>query len=341
MEFSKWCGGGSGYCPFLSGVDRRRDEPERYFSLDYSDRNLLEAPITAALNAVNVSFVSRSDQDHLSSDAGRILYDLVRIVCNPNDYIAHRSLLGMLPGVGLGTCKSIKQKVVAHNLNYRNLFYQPLPNGVFSPRESAVIKRLADVCAQLAEWTADETLADRAAELIQLASTFGDPIQAAIADTFADLPNTLAIKEFKELLVSSSDEVKTSLLTEAYQRLGEEPPEEEEPISKVRIMTMHGAKGLSARAVFIPGLEEEVFPGHRRRPYPGLIEEAARLLYVSITRARAACFMSFARRRVVHGHLIQHAPSRFNRFTGGAFVQQVDGLTHALAARIVADCALM
>ena len=96
----------------------------------------------------------------------------------------------------MGTCKSIKQKVVAHNLNYRNLFYQPLPNGVFSARESAVIKRLADVCAQLAEWTADETLADRVAELIGLASTFGDQIQAAIADTFADLPNTLAIKEF-------------------------------------------------------------------------------------------------------------------------------------------------
>lgn len=155
------------------------------------------------------------------------------------------------------------------------------------------------------------------------------------------MTNALTIGEFKELFVSSSDEVKASLVTDAYQRMGREPPPEEEPVSKVRIMTMHGAKGLSARVVFIPGLEEEVFPGRRRRPYAGLVEEAARLLFVSITRARAACFMSFARRRVVHGHLIQHAPSRFNRFTGGAFAQQIDGLTPALAARIVADCALM
>jgi superfamily I DNA/RNA helicase len=102
-----------------------------------------------------------------------------------------------------------------------------------------------------------------------------------------------------------------------------------------------GGQGLSARVVFIPGLEEEVFPGPRRRPYPGLVEEAARLLYVSITRARAACIMSFARRRVVHGKLTQHAPSRFNRFTGGAFAQQTDGLTPSLAARIVANSALM
>ena len=155
------------------------------------------------------------------------------------------------------------------------------------------------------------------------------------------MPNALTLAELRELFVTTSDEVSASLLTEAYQRMGLEPPEAQDPISKVRMMTMHGAKGLSARAVFIPGLEEEVFPGPRRRPYPGLIEEAARLLYVSITRARAACILSFARRRLVHGQLTQHAPSRFNRSTGGAFNQQVDGLTPAMAARIVADCALL
>ncbi|MGH8101856.1 MAG: 3'-5' exonuclease [Chthoniobacterales bacterium] len=101
------------------------------------------------------------------------------------------------------------------------------------------------------------------------------------------------------------------------------------------------AKGLNARFVFIPGLEEQVFPGPRRRPYPGLIEEAARLLYVSITRARVGCVMSFARRRVVHGRSIAHHPSRFNQATGGAFIQQLNGLAPSMAARIVADCGLL
>jgi DNA helicase-2/ATP-dependent DNA helicase PcrA len=266
-----------------------------------SDRNILEAPIIAALTGANVPFGSRSEE--ISSDEGRVLYDLIRIGINPEDYIAHRSLLGLLPGVGLGTCTSIKEKVLANNLNYRNVFYGRLPNGVVSPRESAAIKRLADVCAQVAGWTEDDTLAVRGAELAQVSRTFGDATQAVIAKKLASLPETLTIGEFRELLVSSSDEVKVDLLTDAYQRLGVAPPPEAEPTSKVRIMTMHGAKGLSARAVFIPGLEEEVFPGHRRRPYPGLVEEAARLLYVSITRARAACVMSFARRRVVHGRL--------------------------------------
>jgi superfamily I DNA/RNA helicase len=306
-----------------------------------SDRNLLQGPITTALGAANIPFESGSEQDHLSSDEGRILFDLIRIICNRQDYVAHRSLLGLLPGVGLGTCISIKQKVVSNNLNYLNLFYRALPNAVFSPREMTAIRRLAEVCAHFAGWTTDDTLAARSADLVQVAGAFGSPIQAAIGNVFAALPNALTIGEFRELFVSSSDEVKTSLLTEAYQRMGVEPPAVGEFIKKVRLMTMHGAKGLSARAVFIPGLEEEVFPGPRRRPYPGLVEEAARLLFVSITRARVACIMSFARRRVVHGSLTQHTASRFNQFTGGSFAQQIVGINPALAARIIADCVLL
>lgn len=283
----------------------------------------------------------RCEQDHLSTTEGRVLYDLVRIICNPDDYIAHRSLLGLLPGIGVATCTAIKDKIVLNNLNFRELFYQALPSGVFSNRDATAVRRLADVCQQIRGWDRDHTLADIAAALAQLANVFGAHTQRAIEAMFASLPSALTIGELRELLVTNSDEVSASILTEAYQRMGIEPPEAKDRSSKVRVMTMHGAKGLSARAVFIPGLEEEVFPGPRRRPYPGLIEEAARLLYVSITRARAACIMSFARRRVVHGRSTQHTPSRFARSTGGAFSQQINGLTRTLAARIVADCTLL
>jgi ATP-dependent DNA helicase UvrD/PcrA len=306
-----------------------------------SDRNVLEGSLSAALHALKIPFESRSEWDHISTDGGRILYDLVRIICNPEDYMAHRSLLGLLRGVGLGTCIRVKDKVVANNLNYRNLFYQPLPNGVFSNRETSAIQRVADICGQIVGWSGDDTLGDRAAELVQIAGVFGVSIQEEIGSAFANLPQTLTLAEFRELLVTTSDEVRASLLTDAYQRMGMEPPAADEPISKVRLMTMHGAKGLSARVVFIPGLEEQVFPGPRRRPYPGLIEEAARLLYVSITRASAACILSFARRRLVHGRFEQHVPSRFNRSTGGFFSQQLDDLTPSMAARILADCRLL
>ena len=94
---------------------------------------------------------------------------------------------------------------------------------------------------------------------------------------------------------------------------------------RVRIMTMHGAKGLSGTIVFIPGLEDTILPGTKRVPYPGLVLEAARLLYVSITRARAACIMSNAYRRFFNGRNVAQAPSRFTASLGGTFQQRACG----------------
>src|SRR5207244_5251970 len=94
-------------------------------------------------------------------------------------------------------------------------------------------------------------------------------------------------------------------------------------------MTMHGAKGLSGTIVFIPGLEDTVLPGTKRVPYPGLVLEAARLLYVSITRTRAACIMSNAYRRFFNGRNVTQAPSRFTANLGGAFQQRASGLQRA------------
>jgi DNA helicase II / ATP-dependent DNA helicase PcrA len=95
------------------------------------------------------------------------------------------------------------------------------------------------------------------------------------------------------------------------------------------------AKGLSAaRVVFIPGLEHGVIPNQRQLPFHAQLLEAARLLYVSITRARAACVLSFARRRFMFGQTQAQAPSVFAQQTGGAFVDGDEGLTPAQTAHI-------
>ena len=98
---------------------------------------------------------------------------------------------------------------------------------------------------------------------------------------------------------------------------------------------MHGAKGLSASVVFIPGLMEEILPGERRRPYPGLVLESARMLYVSVTRTRAASILSYARTRVVYGQFSQQAPSRFTPYLAGIFENRANGLTMPEVDRIL------
>jgi DNA helicase-2/ATP-dependent DNA helicase PcrA len=110
---------------------------------------------------------------------------------------------------------------------------------------------------------------------------------------------------------------------------------------RVRVLTMHGAKGLSAKVVFVPGLEEQILPGPWRQPYPGLVLEAARLLYVSVTRARAACVISFARTRIVNGQFSQQAPSRFCAQLGGGFGARAGGLSAAEVHAFAQECATL
>jgi DNA helicase-2/ATP-dependent DNA helicase PcrA len=76
------------------------------------------------------------------------------------------------------------------------------------------------------------------------------------------------------------------------------------------LMTLHNAKGLEYDAVFMIGCEEGVFP-HMRSIEEGNLEEERRLCYVGVTRARQRLYMTYARRRSLHGGRGYNLPSRF------------------------------
>ncbi|PLX46272.1 MAG: ATP-dependent DNA helicase PcrA, partial [Deltaproteobacteria bacterium] len=80
----------------------------------------------------------------------------------------------------------------------------------------------------------------------------------------------------------------------------------------VTLLTIHGAKGLEFPAVFIAGLEEEVFPHFLSADTPEGVEEERRLFYVAITRAKERLFISRAKtRRIFGAQSTVRAPSRF------------------------------
>ena len=79
----------------------------------------------------------------------------------------------------------------------------------------------------------------------------------------------------------------------------------------VTLMSVHSAKGLEFKSVFVVGLEENLFPSFMSLDSPEQVAEERRLFYVAITRAEEQLTLSFANSRYQHGSVRYNAPSRF------------------------------
>ena len=112
--------------------------------------------------------------------------------------------------------------------------------------------------------------------------------------------------------------------------------DEEDTNNKVALMTVHSAKGLEFRYVFVAGMEENLFPSQSMLLNQKDIEEERRLFYVAVTRARQAVELSYAGTRMRNGRHESNSPSRFLREIDSRYLDRPlededfdnDGLRH-------------
>lgn len=86
---------------------------------------------------------------------------------------------------------------------------------------------------------------------------------------------------------------------------------DDDDLPKVTLMTVHAAKGLEFKHVYIVGVEEDLFPSSMSQDSLAQVEEERRLLYVAITRARKTCTLTYAGSRFRNGQTMMTSPSRF------------------------------
>ncbi len=89
------------------------------------------------------------------------------------------------------------------------------------------------------------------------------------------------------------------------------PNRSQQHADSVQLMTLHAAKGLEFKIVFLVGLEEELFPHRASMHDPSQLEEERRLCYVGITRAKERLFLSHSETRRLYGQETYQRPSRF------------------------------
>lgn len=125
------------------------------------------------------------------------------------------------------------------------------------------------------------------------------------------------LNAIQEFTISAREEGRSGQLGDYMQDvalLTDQDNEKEEDRNKVTMMTVHSAKGLEFKNVFVVGLEENLFPSNQsgaRFIAKEALEEERRLFYVAITRAEKQVFLSFAGQRYKWGKLEFCRPSSF------------------------------
>ena len=118
-----------------------------------------------------------------------------------------------------------------------------------------------------------------------------------------------AIKEYVED-PEKEDKSLGAFLQEVSLITGQDENKDNDP-DKVTLMTIHMAKGLEFKNVYIVGMEEDLFPSQMMLSSRSELEEERRLFYVAITRAQKKLFLSYALTRYRFGRLKNCEPSRF------------------------------
>ena len=253
----------------------------------------------------------------------------IRLVINPRDDEAFKRIVNYpARGIGDTTVQRIAALAAERGVSMWEAVDALVAEPVTDPVQRTIARKVADFVAMIRALSLarnDKGLYDFGLEIasrsgiIAAYRTENTPEAASALDNIEELLNSM--QEFKERV-------------DAEIRGGERPEEEEATIeewlqnmmlmtdmdqddpdskNKVTLMTVHSAKGLEYKYVYIVGLEENLFPSQRAVESPDGIEEERRLFYVALTRAKVSATISYAEMRFKWGNMEFSRPSCFLR----------------------------
>ena len=146
---------------------------------------------------------------------------------------------------------------------------------------------------------------DNIEELLNSMQLFNEQCEAEIRAGEREEENRPTVEEWLQSLM---------LLTDMDEK-------EEGENDKVTLMTVHSAKGLEDKYVYIVGCEENLFPSQRAMETPDGLEEERRLFYVALTRAKSEAMLSCCEMRFKWGNMEFSSPSRFLKEIDSQYVE--------------------
>ena len=243
-----------------------------------------------------------------------------RLVVNPNDEEAFKRIINYpARGIGDTTVGKIISAATNHGVSLWAAVCEPLSYGLdINKGTHANLQGFRELIEGFIADQADKNAYEIGTDIIRQSGIINDVCQ----DTS---PENLSRKENIEELVNGMNDFcalrqeegnpnvsLTDFLSEIA-LLTDQDSDKADDGEKVTLMTVHSAKGLEFKNVFVVGLEENLFPSGMVGDSPRALEEERRLFYVAITRAEEHCYLSFAKTRFRYGKMEFGSPSRFLR----------------------------
>ncbi len=230
----------------------------------------------------------------------------MRLVVNPADDLALKRVINEPKrGIGAVTLGKLEALARVHGLSLLDILSQDeISYSLPAKAQKAVgeMVRIIRLCAQEKENLRVSDIYDQ----LLVKSGYLKALEAENTQEAASrIENLLDFKSFiYDYEKEKEDTGEKATLEEFLEKVATngDADKMEEGTGKVTLMTMHSAKGLEFPIVFLPGMEDGLFPGHRALDNENGMEEERRLCYVGMTRAREKLFLTGASYRVLYGH---------------------------------------
>jgi len=251
----------------------------------------------------------------------------LRAVANPGDEVSLRRIINVpRRGVGDTTVGRLIAYGTERGVGFAGALEHASEAGV-AGKALAGVRGFLDLLAELRSKELAEGPPDKLIEVLLERTGYRDVLEAEIdiggsraidaegrVENLAELMNVASEhQDLESFLESTALVAATDVIDDG---------------ASVSLMTLHSAKGLEFRAVFLTGMEEGIFPHSQSLAEPDELEEERRLCYVGVTRARERLYVTHSWSRLLFGSIQQSFPSRFLKEIPDELVEDVgEGVT--------------
>ncbi len=223
----------------------------------------------------------------------------LKLIANPSDDVSlERVINEPKRKIGDKTIENLREK--ARNLNIS--MFEAIDSG-----KELEFKNLILNLIEISKDTSITGLIDKTLELSKMKETYENDKSL---ESDIRLENLMEFRSVSETYEKETGNVNLSdFLMEVS--LVSDAAEYSADADAVTLMTVHSAKGLEFKVVFIIGLEENIMPISKALYDDEELEEERRLMYVAITRAKEKLYLLNAGRRMLYGNMQMNPPSRF------------------------------